>query len=315
MRVTNSSTQRFVLESIQQSYSRLALYQRQVSSGKRIYVPSDDPVGQSRVLNYNSQTEKISQYMTNIDVALDEMQTTSNVMQNMLDRLATVKEIIVNASSDLTNPDALSLYGYQVEEILWEFVGYANTTVNGKYVFAGYETSTKPYDATDGADPDTFIDTVTYSGDTGQRKIEVNDGREITVNYVGDNTGAPGFAGIFYDANAPIKDVFQFLMDLRDDLIAGDHSAVRSTHQTNISDYTNHIETLVGVQGVQIQELMTLRDSHDSDNNFKLGLKSDIEDVDAFDAFSSLSNQQVAYQVALQVGAKVVSLNLFDFLD
>jgi flagellar hook-associated protein 3 FlgL len=312
MRTTNSMSERAVIQSITDAYEKMSIYQRQVSSGKRINVPSDDPVGTYRTMTYSTTISRVGQYKTNIDTAVDEMNTLSMVLSNILDRLIMVKEVSTSADNDILPQSQLDMYAYQVDEVIKTFVDYGNTTFANKYLFSGYLTDTTPFTTTVVGG---YITAVTYNGDTGQRQIEVNTSRQVAVNLVGDNTADPTVAGAFIDANAPASDIFSALIALRDDLFAGNLTNVRTVDLQDIDNHRARVETVLGSLGVRLQELMDLQDMHQEDYLSKIGLRSDVEDVDAFEAMSNMSNQQTTYQAALQVGSRILQLNLFDYLD
>jgi flagellar hook-associated protein 3 FlgL len=311
MRATESISVRSVLDSIQGSYSLLAKYQKQVANGKRINVPSDDPIGLYRIHGFATSIDELTQYAANITSTLDEMNAVADVMGNMLDRLLTVKGIITQAGNEIYNQSQLDTFAYQIEQILNQMIDQGNFAINDKYVFAGFQTDTKPFVA---AYLGGYINTVTYNGDTGQREVQVNTGRTDTINMAGDNTADNTVPGVFVDVNAPAKNIFNALIQFRDDLFAGNFANIRTTDATALSQYTSYLESLAGQFAVKIQELMELKDTHEAGIIFKRELRAHVEEADAFEAISNMSNQEVAYQAALKVGARVVSQNLFDFM-
>jgi flagellar hook-associated protein 3 FlgL len=135
------------------------------------------------------------------------------------------------------------------------------------------------------------------------------------MNYAGDNTADPTVSGVYVDVNAPANNIFNSLVQLRDDLNASNHANVRNVDSANISQYLEHLNNIIGTLSVRVQEMDVLRDNHEADSLLKQSMRSQLEDVDAFEAMSNLSNQQVAYQSALQVGARVTPQSLFDFLQ
>ena len=70
MRVTNSMVVNNLLSSLGKNATRLSKYQNQVSTGKRIQKLSDDPVGASYSIRYNTDIEKEKQYLSKRVAAL-----------------------------------------------------------------------------------------------------------------------------------------------------------------------------------------------------------------------------------------------------
>jgi|GEM_PF-2223543 len=310
MRITNRISHRILLNDIQNSYDLMAKYQHQVSSGKRINVPSDDPVGVSRLFWLNSATSQITQYMSNIDIALDEMKGSSEYLDSVQDSLLRVKEIQIQAANGMNTQEQLNTLAYQVDAILKNLVTTSNQTINNKYLYAGFKTGTVPFTPTYAGG---FINGMTYNGDVGQRNIEINSGLTVTVNFAGDNTAAPGSPGVFVDTASGVN-VFTALINMRDDLFAGNLNNVTGVDAPAVSSYVTHLQSLIGMQAVQIDEMENLKDNHTDDKLFKTNLRVSIEEIDAAEAISNLSNQEVAYKAALQVGSQVSQITMFDFL-
>lgn len=317
MRLTTTITQRSILSAIQNSYGRLSNYQKQVATGLRINTPSDDPVGISRVLWLKSSISQIKQYQSNNDIALDEINGASEVINNVLTSLQRVKEIAVYNSSGIASQSQMNTGANEVEEILNNIIASANTTINNKYMFSGFQTDTKPFDVTATTPPPGppvpagLIATVGYSGDAGQRQVEVATGRTVIVNFAGRSAVA-GSPGVFVDTTAGV-DIFASLIQLRNDLYGGTVSAIIND-QAALSNYVNYLQGIAGKLGVTANELVNLKSSQDKELLQKDTVRADIEEVDPYVAMSNMSNEQVAYQAALQVGAKLFSMSLFDFL-
>jgi flagellar hook-associated protein 3 FlgL len=308
MRLTTTMTQRSILSAIQSSYARLSGYQKQVATGIRINSPSDDPVGISRVLWLKHSIAQTEQYQANNDIASDEVNAASETVNNLLNSLLRVKEIAVYNASGIASRSQMDAGAREVEEILNNIVASSNTTINNKYMFAGFQTDTLPFVATYAGG---FINAVNYFGDQGQRQVEVATGRRVTVNFAGSSAVA-GSPGVFVDATAGVN-VFNTLIQLRTDLFAGNVANIMNDEGA-LSQYTDYVQGLAGRLGVTGQELLNLRNSQDKELLYKGTLRADIEEADPYVAMSNMSNEQVAYQAALQVGSRIFSMSLFDFL-
>ncbi len=308
MRLTDTITQRTILKAIQDSYERLSTYQKQTATGLRINVPSDDPVGLSRVFWLRGSISRSKQYQSNIDSALDEINAASNTIDNVLDSLLRVKEIAVSCSNSVISQSAMDAGALEVEEILTNLVSAGNNTINNKYMFAGFQTGTMPFVA---AYLGGYINAVNYFGDTGQRLVEISSGRSVNVNFAG-SSAVVGSPGVFVDATAGV-DIFNGLIQLRTDLFAGNITNILNDQGT-LSSYISYLQGLAGQLAVNSKEVYNVRNSLDSEILYKDLVRADIEEADPFVAMSGMSNEQVAYQSALQVGARLFSVSLFDFL-
>ena len=157
--------------------SKLFDTQLQLSTGKRIIAPSDDPAGASRVLGLNGAIETVKQFQSNADRAEARLQSEESILIGAGNVLQRANELAVQGSnSPLTPLDKAAVAG-EVRQLLDELFALANSRDSGgEYIFAGYQTGSRPF--TRG--PAGF----TYEGDLGQRKLQISADRQIAD---GDN--------------------------------------------------------------------------------------------------------------------------------
>ncbi|MEQ8289379.1 MAG: flagellar hook-associated protein FlgL [Gammaproteobacteria bacterium] len=181
MRVsTNFYVQRGLNNILDQQY-KLAEVQEQIASGKRLNRPSDDPTGATQVLRLEQAMSTTDQFQRNSDYARNRLTLEEATLKNVQDSLLRVREIAVQgANSTLSDTDRYAL-AQEVSERLKELVGLANTRdANQEYLFAGYKVNTQPFtQASDG----TYI----YSGDHGERSLQISTGRQIQDSDAGND--------------------------------------------------------------------------------------------------------------------------------
>ena len=91
MRVTNKMMADLVVFNAQRSLDRFVKMQTQMSSGRRINKPSDDPLGILHDLGYRSELSKIAQYQKNIAAALNWQQTYDSVLAELKNLMSNAK--------------------------------------------------------------------------------------------------------------------------------------------------------------------------------------------------------------------------------
>ena len=122
----------------------------------------------------------ITQYSVNRTNALSTLGLVESVFEGVTSNLQDVRRLAVNAGNPtLSNADRQSL----ATELRGRFdalVGFANATDGtGKFLFSGFQGSTKPFSQTDL--------TVQYNGDQGQRLNQVSATRQLAVSDSGSN--------------------------------------------------------------------------------------------------------------------------------
>src|SRR6185312_2299518 len=179
MRVSTVWMQQQSLNTMLDRQSNIATLNQQLSTGKRITQPSDDPVGAARALDLGHQIADTAQYQRNITAAnarLSLEDQSLGSVTNVLQRVRTLALQAVNGSqSDGTRGDIAA----ELVQLRQQLLGQANSQDSqGEYIYAGNRTGTAPF-ATQG--------NTTYFGDDGQRMVAAGAGLQIA-------TGDPGSA-------------------------------------------------------------------------------------------------------------------------
>lgn len=176
MRISNDTLRQAFLTALETAQKRVADTQNQVSTGRRVNTPSDDPVAASRIAQLDSSLARLDQYKSNGTMARNQLGLEEESLASVIDNLQSVRELVVQANSDSLNDGDRALIAQQLRERRDALLALANTTnADGKYLFAGYAESTQPFTVdSSGA--------VSYNGDQGQRTLQVSDTRFIPIN-------------------------------------------------------------------------------------------------------------------------------------
>jgi len=174
LRVTNNLILNTILKNLNDNVVRLSKLQEQLSTGKRINKPSDDPVGMTEVLNYRSILSATDQYMRNINRANSNLGITDQALNSIGNIIIRAKEIAMAESSGTANQQTRASSAVEVENLFKEAIQTGNTKIGNTYIFAGYKTDTVP-----------FSSGGIYFGDSGTRQIEVGSNATVTMNVVG----------------------------------------------------------------------------------------------------------------------------------
>ena len=136
MRVTNSMVVNNLLSTLGKNATRLAKYQNQVATGKRITKPSDDPVGAAYSVRYNTDIEKEKQYLANIESSNEILRATETSLTSVDDVLQRMRELTISAAGAAPSESTRQSIKVELEQLREELVGLANTTYNGRYLFS-----------------------------------------------------------------------------------------------------------------------------------------------------------------------------------
>lgn len=177
MRVTNGMISGQTVFNMRRSLARFLDLENNMSTGRRINTPSDDPTGTVRDLDYRTQLSNITQFRKNISVAQSWTQNYDSITAQIKDYVSSAKEIAV-AMADGTYDDlARAASAEEVKSLFEQIVSLANNELEGRRVFAGFQTKTKPFTVSASG--------VTYDGDTGALEFDIESGQRTTINLNG----------------------------------------------------------------------------------------------------------------------------------
>lgn len=182
------------LSAMLRQQSELSDTQQQLSTGRRVLTPSDDPASAARVLGLNRAVDTLSQYQSNIDQLTARLETEEGMLEGITNQLQRVREQAVAGNNDVLTTLDKSSIATEIRQIGDQLFSMANSTdSNGEYIFAGYQTGTRPfsYDNLSG---------YSYNGDSGQRELQIAPDRTVAD---GDN----GFDTFMDIATGPVVTV------------------------------------------------------------------------------------------------------------
>lgn len=296
------STSQFFQQSVESMLARqreLAQTQQQVASGKRIQRPSDDPSAAVRVLDLKEAAQRLAQYQRNADAATARLAQEETALIGIEDLLQRVRELAVRAANDTLSDVDRRAVAAEIREHRDNFLQLANSRdANGEYLFAGFQSQTRPFSFDAGGALD-------YAGDSGQRKLQIGDSREVAV-------GDPGtiFQG-FAAAAGGTTDIGSVLSNLVANLESGSGYPEALTDIDTAFDQLFDTRARIGARMNAIDEQKTANEA------FSLAVtevRSSLEDLDYAEAISRFNQQLTALQASQQAFMQVQNLSLFNFL-
>ncbi len=145
MRITYRTINRHMQYVIVNRYNDLAKLQEQLSTGKRLLRPSDQPTDVANDLQMRTKLKQLSQLERNMEDGLGFMQITDSAMMSMDNLLQRLRELAIQASSDSMSAKERLYIASEVEQLLRQFIALTDTKHKGDYVFAGTQTKIMPF--------------------------------------------------------------------------------------------------------------------------------------------------------------------------
>jgi len=172
MRVSTSGAYASGLSAMQRLQAALDQTQRQISSGRRILAPSQDPLAASRALQIRESVGRLEQFDRNAGVANSRLAQEESSLGSVNNVLQRVRELALQANNATQSIESRRLIAVEMRQRLDQLVQIANQKDgNGNYLFSGNLDSTTPVTRT--------AATFTYNGDQAQRFIQIGEGRQV----------------------------------------------------------------------------------------------------------------------------------------
>ncbi len=191
--------------SVQQS-----LLAKEAATGKVLNLAGDNPTIIAQDLSVRTTIAQDQQTSSNLQNTISELTTADGALSTVTDALQKVRALAVEGSSDAVTPAQQQDIGTQVDQLLQEIIGLANTQFGGKFVFAGTANpSSAPFVANGSP-----ASGVTFSGNESIVTQEFTNGQRVQTNVTAQQAFNFGSAD-----GSP--DVFSMLATLRDTLNKG----------------------------------------------------------------------------------------------
>ena len=291
MRVTNKMMADNVIAQLFRQRELMVKTQENITTGKRVNRPSDDPTEISSILSHRTTISKLDQYNENISKAKLHINTADDVMGMVSDLLRDAKEIAYD-----TNPAMRDEMAEQVASIREQVLQMANYQIDGKYIFSGDATLTAPYDNT----------TWNYNGDPAGAPKDYIIGENIKVDITADGRSIFG---------PNVTNVFKMLNDLETALTTV--PAVSANITAQISNLDSAIDNITEIRSRNAGVYQRLEATENHYNYFKVNVQdmlSNAEDADIAEAIINMQVQQTTYESTLASSSMIIQKSLLDFL-
>lgn len=310
MRVTSNTFPNTLSAQLADLTARQSRLQAQAATGQRIQRPEDDPVALRRVLSLQTESSAVTQYQRNIERQQELANATYGVMRS-LKKISDRAAEIATLADDLKSSTELNSYATEITQLIKQAADLLNTKNRGDHLFAGTRSDQPPFVVS--TDADGRVTAVAYNGNESLAETEISEGLALTSQVLGANSSGTGAFGLAADSRTG-ADLFAHLISLQDNLRSGDTAAIAATDRTNLAKDEDNILLHYSALGA-VQSRLEVAASVAKNRLFALETNiSNEADADLAQTMVRLNQTQVAYQAALQSGARILNLSLLDFL-
>ena len=298
-RITTQMTASMTLNDLQQSLNRLDTTQQQLSSGKKLNQPSDDPYGTSQAMSLNGQLSSLNDYTNNITDGTAWTQQATTSLGDIDSMVQRVRELVVQASNGTYTQSDLNASASEVNQLIDAIKQEANASYTGQYIFSGTSTGTAPYQTGS---------TDTYQGGTGSVNRLIGPGTTLSINTnissLLGNGQASGDGGLL-----------DTLRTIASDMQSGNTGAIGGADLKNLDSNFGTLTQMEANMGAITNRLTLASTRIEQLHNSDTAALSNVQDADMATVAINFSTEQAAYSAALKAGANIVQSSLLDFLN
>jgi len=310
MRITNKTLVKTFLNNLNTNLTNMSKYQDQLSSGKEIRKPSDDPYAVVRSMELNSAIDRNDQYLRNIEDSTGWLDVTDTALGQITDSMQRIKELMISSASGTKTQTDINANKMEIIQKIEEIAQSGNTVFDGKYIFAGNETTTLPFENMGNGNIEySDIKTPSLSSE-GPVNREIAQGVSMQINVSAKNIMT------YKDKSGAQVDLAQTLNSIVSDLseggdlsnISGDLLEKMETHIDNILRYR-------GEAGAKSNRMESAKAKNEEETYNTTEILSKIEDIDVAEKYMEYSVMESVYQASLSSSAKILQPSLMDFLS
>jgi flagellar hook-associated protein 3 FlgL len=296
-RITNQMTSQMTLAGIESALDRLDTTQQELSTGKSINQPSDNPSGTALALQLNTDLSNLTSYSNNITDGTGWTTAQSSALTDITNSVQRIQELTTEAANGTQTAADMQASAQEVNQLIDQIKQDANTQYNGQYVFSGSATSTAPYQS--GSND-------TYGGNNAAVTRTIGPNTSLTVS--------ANLGGVLGNGqSAGDGDLLDTLRTIASDMNSGNSSGLNSdltSLSTNLNSLTGLSANVGAVQDRLQMASSRIQTLQTSDTQ----VLSNTQDADMATTEINFSTEQAALQAALQGGANIVQQSLMNFL-
>ncbi len=293
--------------------------QNQMSTGRRVLTPADDPIAASEALKVDQSKGVTTQMLENQNNALSSLTFLEGTLGSVNNELDAIFARASDAGNTNYSASDRGMLAAELKKRMQNLIGLANTQDGtGLYVFAGFKSTTQPFQNNPGATQPYALGggtLVSYNGDAGQQSLLVSQSAEMAIS----ENGLDVFMRI-KDASGNVVgrsmfDSLQNMIDILDPTSGVPYTA--GAYNQAIGDLRSAISHVANVRatvGARQNSLETLIEGSKDRNLQYTQRLSDLQDLDYTEAISRFANYKVQLEAAQTTFKEISQLSLFNIL-
>jgi flagellar hook-associated protein 3 FlgL len=190
MRISTGQLYDRSIRAVLDNQDDLSDVQQQLSTGKKLLRPSDDPVGSAQVIRLTEEIDLINQYNKNNNLLTNSIEQEETILGNVTDNIQRARQLMIQAGNGILDVDDRKAIAIEIGQIRDQIFDAMNSqSANGEYIFAGYQSATPAFSYTAGASGNKYA----FEGDEGLNEIRISNTFSLAMN----NSGQTVFEDVY----------------------------------------------------------------------------------------------------------------------
>jgi len=179
-RLPNSFSFGRLNQQIQSGRIELQRIQDQLTTGQQFITPSEDPSAALNTIVLQARLERQQQFKANVQTDRSLLAATENALSSVSDTINTAKSVLLRGVGATATDAERQGLAVEINGLVQQVLNTANTKFRGRFLFAGTETDSAPFELTGGGN-------ILYSGNSQQISSYVDVGQTIVNSLDGQS--------------------------------------------------------------------------------------------------------------------------------
>lgn len=304
MRISNAQITAMMHGSMNTSSEKLGKLMQQMATGKRMLLPSDDPISAVRVLRIQREEATLTQYRTNIANVSGNLSKQEANLKAASDTMLNVRDLLLWAANGSNTSADLAAIANEMGNLERTILSFANVRdEEGRYLFSG-TLSDRPAITFDAA-----TQSYQLTGNDQYRQAAVANGVLVEENVTAAQVFGAG-VGMLNELNALVKLLADPALDANDPAVQASITATLNSLDKTHGDLLGAVSELGGRQNT----LTLLSNSNEDVSLVNKKIEGQLSQLDYATASIDLNNYQLSLQATQKTYLKINGLSLFGML-
>lgn len=288
------------LNGIAQIQQRAQTAETQMTTGLKINAVSDDPGAIANLYETRSELAQAQQIDTNLGQVTAEVNTGESTLSSAVTLIERVQTLASQGDTGTATAATRQEIAGELGGIMQQLVSAANTSVGGRYIFAGDSDHTQPYSI----DLTQTNPVSAYQGSVSTRQIQGADGTTFAVAET---------AQTIFDDPTGQQNIFTSINNLRLAMSNNDQAGIDAA-MPNVQSIDSYLNQQLAFYG-NVQDRVTSETNFGANYETQLQTQlSGIQDANLAQSITQMQQSQTQETAALQARAQLPKTSLFDYL-